>query len=140
MSGRYMLADAISAIKNWRTIDNGRYISIPHSKFTESVVKVLEENKVIAGFEVIDLGNNIKQIKIEIRFNTVRKNVISDFKIISKPSKRVYLQKDEIRNLVKKFRASLFISSTSKGVMTASEAIDKGLGGEMLCEINISLQ
>lgn len=140
MSGRYSVADAISAIKNWRTVDNGAFVTIPHSKYVLSIVNILLENKIIESAEVININDVKKSIRIGIRFNENKKNVISGFKIISKPSKKVYLGVDELVLLSRKYRASLFIVSTSRGVMTIDDAIENKHGGELICEINISFQ
>lgn len=59
--------------------------------------------------------------------------VIRSIKRVSKPSLRVYIEKDKIRRYLEKF--SMPIISTSSGVMSGCDAANKGIGGEFICEV-----
>nr|YP_009646480.1 ribosomal protein S8 [Chloropicon maureeniae]QBX98225.1 ribosomal protein S8 [Chloropicon maureeniae] len=52
---------------------------------------------------------------------------------LSRPSKRVYVKHNRIKNTLDGM--GLVLLSTSQGVMTGQEASAKSLGGELLCEI-----
>jgi len=53
--------------------------------------------------------------------------------LISKPSRRVYYN---FSNLIKKnTQTGTFIISTSQGLLSGTEALQKNLGGEVVCYI-----
>jgi len=58
---------------------------------------------------------------------------IRGIKIISKPSLKVNSDKNGLMKYVKRF--SCAIVSTSQGIMSSKEAIERNLGGEVLCEV-----
>jgi small subunit ribosomal protein S8 len=59
--------------------------------------------------------------------------MISNLKRISKSSRRVYVNKDELPKVLNGF--GIAVISTSKGLMTNREAKKQNLGGEVICEI-----
>ena len=54
-------------------------------------------------------------------------------KIISKPSRRMYIKGAEIRPV--RSGHGIAIISTSKGIMSSKDAWKQKLGGEILCEV-----
>jgi small subunit ribosomal protein S8 len=59
--------------------------------------------------------------------------VIRRLERISKPSRRVYVRKDEIAPVYS--GTGIAIISTSKGILTDKEARKESVGGEILCHI-----
>ena len=59
--------------------------------------------------------------------------VIKEIKRISKPGRRVYSRADSIPRVLNGL--GLAILSTSKGVMSDTEAVKNNLGGEIICRI-----
>jgi small subunit ribosomal protein S8 len=74
-----------------------------------------------------------RQIKMILRYDDNNKPVISGLKRVSKPGLRVYSQRNEIPRIYG--GQGIAILSTSKGVITGSEAWRQGIGGELLCYI-----
>ena len=72
-------------------------------------------------------------IKIVLKFKNSKDSVINNIKRISKPGRRVYISATKIPT-VKRGRSEVIIS-TSQGVMAGAEAFKKGLGGEIICEV-----
>ena len=58
---------------------------------------------------------------------------IKGMKFISKPSRRMYAKASEFRPIMGGFGSA--VVSTSKGVMTSTEAKKQNLGGEVIFEI-----
>ena len=58
---------------------------------------------------------------------------LSDVKIISRPSRRMYIKARDVKLVRSGY--GLAIVSTSKGIMSSKEAKKLGLGGEMICEV-----
>ena len=59
--------------------------------------------------------------------------VLNGVKIISRPSRRMYVKVKDIKSVHSGY--GLAIVSTSKGIMSSKEAKKLGLGGEMICEV-----
>ncbi|KUK87744.1 MAG: 30S ribosomal protein S8 [Synergistales bacterium 58_81] len=55
------------------------------------------------------------------------------YRRISKPGRRIYVQKDELPSVMKGLGTAII--STSKGMMPDAEARKLGLGGEVVCFI-----
>ena len=58
---------------------------------------------------------------------------IGGIKMISKPSRRVYVGKDDLKPIRNGYGISVI--STSKGLMTGDDAKKAGIGGEIICEV-----
>ncbi len=58
--------------------------------------------------------------------------VLMDVKIVSKPGLRIYMGAEDI---VKKKGPSVLILSTSKGILSAKDAIKQKVGGELIAEV-----
>ena len=61
-----------------------------------------------------------------------KKPILSDLKIVSKPGLRVYI---EVRDLEKRRKPSIYLISTSKGILSSREAIKQRVGGEIIAEV-----
>ena len=59
--------------------------------------------------------------------------VIKEIKRISKPGRRIYSRADSIPKVLNGLGVAIL--STSKGVMSDSEAVKNNLGGEIICRI-----
>jgi ribosomal protein S8 len=60
---------------------------------------------------------------------------ILKIKLLSKPSKKKYLTVYELKSMCSMYRSGIFILSTEKGFVTHFEALQKNLGGEIICKI-----
>ncbi len=71
-------------------------------------------------------------LRISLKYDANRSGIIN-LERISKPSRRVYVGKDEIPSVLKGLGISIL--STSKGILTDKEARRAKVGGEVLCSI-----
>ena len=108
---------------------------VPFSKMKWDIAKILKEGGFIENFE-----RRKKKLKktehtfIEIKLDTESgQAALSEVKIISKPSRRIYIKKSDIRPVLGGY--GLSIISTSKGIMTGEDAKKNNLGGEWLAEV-----
>ncbi|MFA5827880.1 MAG: 30S ribosomal protein S8 [Candidatus Shapirobacteria bacterium] len=106
-------------------------ITGPASKYCVAIADLLKKHGLISGYSVSDDAKKI--ITINLAYNN-NEPAISDVKIHSRPGRRVY--EKSISLPWGKGKQSLFIISTSSGVFSQKEAKSKGLGGEILAEIN----
>lgn len=127
----YLIADFIIRIKNSAT-SKRKEVLLPYSKINKEIGKLLVKEGFLENIK--EEGEKSKKVlKAEIRYEQ-RIPVITDVKIISKPSLRVYGNLKKINELKKRGKRTVVVS-TSQGLMTSEEANKKGIGGEVLFTI-----
>ena len=107
-------------------------ILIPFSKFRLKILEVLKKEGYIIDFYLDDKKDKIKSIIVVLKYFE-GEPVIKEIKRVSKPGRRVYSRAVSIPKV--KNGLGLAILSTSKGVMSDSEAIKNNLGGEIICRV-----
>ena len=103
-----------------------------HSKTIEAIVSILVEKGYLENFSVSEDGVK-KSIKVVLKYDENGNTVINELKKISKPGRRIYKGKDEIKRFKNGY--GTLIVSTSQGVLPNDEAFKLGTGGEVLCSI-----
>jgi small subunit ribosomal protein S8 len=106
-------------------------VAMPHSKLKESIVSVLKREGYVADYTV-DGATVAKTIKIKLKY-TGRKSVIEGLTRVSRPGLRRYAGATEVPRVLGGL--GITILSTSEGIMTATQARKKNVGGEMLCKV-----
>jgi len=126
-----IIADSITRIRNaaTRRLDT---TTLLHSNTIEAIVSILVDKGYLESFDIIEDGNK-KSIKVTLKYDDRGYTVINELKRISKPGRRVYKSKNEIRSFKNNY--GTLIVSTSKGVLANDEAYKLGTGGEVLCSI-----
>ena len=126
-----IISDSLSRIRNagMRRLESTKHL---HSKVVEALVAIFESKGYIESFNVIEEDKK-KFISVVLRYDEQGKCVINELKRISKPGRRVYKGKDEIKRFKNGY--GTIVVSTSKGVLPNDEAYKVGVGGEILCTI-----
>ena len=125
------IADLLTRIRN----ANNAYhdsLEISGSKIKTEVVRILEQEGFIKGFEVIKDPKQ-DRIKVNLKYGPRRERVITNLKRVSKPGLRVYTGRDNLPRVLRGL--GIAIVTTSQGVMTEKEARRRGIGGEVLCYV-----
>ena len=125
------IADMLTRIRN-ALIAEHKELNIPYSKIKTEIARVLSEEGYISDYEVLEEGIR-KNIKIKLKYQNNGIPVITNIKRVSKPSRRTYVNHEQIPRVIAGMGISIL--STSHGVMTGSAARQKGVGGELLCTI-----
>jgi len=127
------IADMLNRMHNAQAVGHP-IADIPFSKIKLSLSEILTKEGFIKSVEKKGRGAK-RRLEIELIYQDKKNTVprINQLKKVSKPGKREYVRVKDIR-LVLGGRG-ISIISTSKGLMTGKEARNKGLGGEILCEI-----
>lgn len=125
------IADLLTRIRNAN--QNGfAKLEVPSSTFKVEIVRVLKEEGYIKDYRVLkDTGRAV--IKISLKYADKEERVIKTIKKVSKPSRRVYVGKDEIPKVMSGLGVSII--STPKGVMSDRQARRAGVGGEVICTV-----
>ncbi len=129
-----MIADSITRIRN-ASMRKQEVTKLLYSKIVEAIVKILQDKGYIESYKVVEEGNK-KFINVVLKYEEdgkVKKPVINEIKRISKPGRRIYKGKEEIKRFKNGY--GTIIVSTSKGVLPNDEAYRLGVGGEVLCSV-----
>lgn len=123
--------DFIIRIKNSVGAQRREFV-MPFSKLNLEIGKVLVKEGFLEEVKEVkeESKSKIKMLKIKIAYDR-RIPKFSGMSIISKPSLKKYVGSKKIRDIEKRGKRILVIS-TSQGVMTGREAQKKNLGGEIL--------
>jgi small subunit ribosomal protein S8 len=107
-------------------------VEVPTSKVKARIAEILKEEGYIQDFEVIP-GNTQGILKMRFKYDHHAQNIIANVQRVSKPSRRVYVAKDEIPSVLNGMGTAIL--STSRGVMTDRAARQAGVGGEVICYV-----
>lgn len=130
MSMNDPIADMLTRIRNANKM-KFEEVSIPSSKIKESIAMILKNEGFINDFEVIK-DNSLMNLKVYLKYKGEdKKHVITGIKRISKPGLRVYSKKEDIPRVLGGL--GIAILSTSKGILSDSDAKKQNVGGEVLC-------
>ncbi|MBW4491888.1 MAG: 30S ribosomal protein S8 [Oscillatoria princeps RMCB-10] len=132
MAANDTIADMLTRIRN-SSLARHETTSVPATKMTRSIAKVLKDEGFIA--ECSEEGEGIKvQLVLALKYKGKnRKPIITALKRVSRPGLRVYSNRKELPRVLGGI--GIAIISTSSGIMTDREARRAGLGGEVLCYV-----
>ena len=124
------ISDLITRIRNGQMVRKSKVVC-PASKLKVSILKVLQEEGYIRGYEFSE-NEKGKELEISLKYFD-GKPVIKEISRVSKPGMRVYSSVKTMPSF--KNNMGITILSTSKGVMTNFSAQSANLGGEILCRV-----
>lgn len=125
-----MYFDLLAKIKNAQGARKDSF-QTSYSKMDFAVAKILVEAGYIREAQKKTVNKkNYLEVKLAYRN---RQGAVSDFKIVSKPSRRLYTGYRELYSVKQGY--GLGVLSTPKGIMNNKEARRQQLGGEYLFKI-----
>ncbi len=110
-------------------------VAMPHSTLKEAIARILVAEGYVEGYEVNPIEPQPELI-LHLKYEGERsraKRAITTIRPVSKPGRRVYVDKDGIPRPLGGM--GICILSTSQGILTGQEARQRGIGGEVLCEV-----
>ncbi|HKM89051.1 MAG TPA: 30S ribosomal protein S8 [Candidatus Acidoferrales bacterium] len=126
------IADMLTRVRNATRAKHPR-VDVPASKLKIEIARILKEEGFIATYKVAEENRVKKTLRIFLKYTPDRHSVVSGLKRISRPGRRVYSGKAEMKKVLGGMGVS--IMTTPKGVMTGKAARKNGVGGEVLCEV-----
>lgn len=134
------IADMLTRIRNASLVKKEEVV-LPMSKVKFNIAKILEKEGFVSSVSIVSGGEDLKknkaskfdQIKIVLKYGEDGQPKVTLLKRVSKPGRRIYVDKDSINRVLNGFGISII--STSKGIMTGREAQRQKIGGELICEI-----
>ena len=128
------IANMLTQIKNAQSRGKEEVV-LPFSKMTLGIAEILKNKGFVGSVE--KKIRKMKKSEISILGVGLKYEngigAIGDIKLISKPSRRVYVGKDDLKPVRDGYGISII--STPKGLMTGDEARRAGIGGEIICEV-----
>ena len=125
------IADMLTRVRNGQAAEKAT-VSMPSSKGKVAIAEVLKNEGYIADFSVEENGAK-PVLNIDLKYYQ-GKPVIEEIKRVSRPGLRIYKSTDELPKIQNGL--GIAIISTSKGVMTDSQARAAQQGGEVLCTVS----
>ena len=123
-----VIADMLTRIRNANSSKHPT-VDIPASSVKKAIAEILLEEGYIAGYEVLDNGNQ-GTIRVTLKYGANKTKVIQGLKRVSKPGLRIYTSCEDMPRVMKGL--GIAIISTSKGIMTDKKAKALHVGGEVL--------
>jgi small subunit ribosomal protein S8 len=125
------IADMLTRIRNANTALHDA-VEMPGSTMKADVARVLKDQGYITDYELRD-GRVGTDLIVKLKYSRDRRRVISGIQRISKPGRRVYVDRTSIPRVLGGMGISVI--STSQGVITGHEARRRGIGGEVICSV-----
>jgi small subunit ribosomal protein S8 len=125
------IADLLTQIRNALMAKHDR-LDVPTSKVKSAVCVLLKQEGYIEDYEIIE-AKPVNTLRIYLRYSDDGEPAIRRLARVSKPGRRVYRGADDIKPVLNGIGVALV--STSSGLLTDSEARERRIGGEVLCEI-----
>lgn len=126
------IANMLVSIRNAQAVQK-KSVVVPYSILKYKIANILLKEDFLTSVQKQQQNNNHPTLSIVLKYKEDDKGAITQARRVSKPGRRVYIKKEEIRPIRNGFGISLI--STSKGLMTNKRARKEGLGGEILCEV-----
>ncbi|SRR5690606_4862950 len=128
------IADYLTRIRNAQQAGH-RVVEIPSSRMKRRITEILYDQGFILKYKFEEAEGSLPGvIKIALKYDEETKlPVIRELGRISKPGLRKYAGATKMPRVIDGL--GIAIVSTSKGVMTAREARENRIGGELLCYV-----
>jgi len=126
-----LVSDALTRVRN-AGMRRLPVTTLIHSKSVEAVANILVEKGYLESANVIEDGVK-KTIKVVIKYDENGRSVINELKRVSKPGRRIYKGKEDIKRFKNGY--GTIIVSTSHGVLPNDKAFELGIGGEVMCTV-----
>ncbi|MEE8127843.1 MAG: 30S ribosomal protein S8 [Nitrospinaceae bacterium] len=121
------IADFFTRIRNAIQAEHPK-VDMPNSKMKTRIAEILRDEGFIKNFKMAE-DNKQGMLRVYLKYKDGEAS-IHGIKRISKPGRRVYVNKDKVPKVLNGLGVA--IVSTSSGVVTDGICREKGVGGEVL--------
>lgn len=124
------ISDMLTIIRNG-TRANKEFVDVKSSSLKVEIVKILKDHRYVSNFKIIrDNKQNVIRTFLSYKNG---KSAISHLQRMSKPSLKIYKKNKDIKMVLNGYGIGIY--STSKGILTDSQARKLKTGGEFLCQV-----
>jgi len=125
------IADFLTRLRNG-IMARHKTVSCPSSRLKTRIAHILKDEGYVS-----DVGEETQEgrkvLTVTLRYDDHQAPVIEGIQRISRPGLRMYVNADKLPKV--RGGLGMAIISTSKGVMTDSQARKDRVGGEVLCQV-----
>jgi small subunit ribosomal protein S8 len=125
------VADMLTKIRNASSAKFDK-VDIPTSKLKLEIVKILKNEGYIKNFKKVT-QDDFSYIRIFLKYDDRMNPIIHGVEKISTPGRRVYSGYKKMPRVYNGY--GTIIVSTSAGVTTGKKALEKKVGGELICSV-----
>ena len=125
------IADMITRIRNGQMRSHVK-VEMPASSFKGKILEVLKREGFILNYTLDQADEKKTRFLIDLKYSS-GSPMINNIERISKPGRRFYSSAQSIPKIQNGL--GIAIVSTSKGVMTDTEARKAKVGGEIICKV-----
>lgn len=126
------ISDLLTRIRNAHLAKHDR-LDVPVSRLKLEVCRLLKEEGFIRNYREIEIEGPVNSVRIFLRYSNQGEPAINHVERVSKPGRRVYRRAGEIQPV--RNGLGVGIVSTSQGLLTDTQARERKVGGEILCEL-----
>jgi small subunit ribosomal protein S8 len=129
------ISDMLTRIKNAQAVRH-ESVSVPFSNVKLRIAQLLQTAGYVGDVERRTRKtkrSEIAYLDIMLKYGVDGSGAISGMRIISRPSRHLYVKATAIKPVRSGYGTAII--STSQGILTSQEARKSGLGGEILFEI-----
>jgi small subunit ribosomal protein S8 len=125
------IADMLTKIRN-ASLARLEKVDISTSKIKLEIVKILKTEGYIKNFKKIS-QDGLNFIRVFLKYDEANSSIIHGIDRVSTPGRRVYSGYKEMPRVYNGY--GTLIVSTSTGVTTGRKALEKKVGGELICKV-----
>jgi small subunit ribosomal protein S8 len=125
------IADMLTRVRNASRAEHEK-VDVPFSKLKARVAEILKAEGFIRNVRVLE-EKKPGTLRVYLKYGANNEKMISGLVRVSKPGRRVYVDKTRIPSVLGGMGVAIL--STSRGVMTDREVRKLGLGGEVLAYV-----
>lgn len=107
-------------------------VEMPYSKFKAAIAEILKREGFITDYAAKEARVG-QTLEITLKYGKYGQPAIKGIKRVSKPGLRRYAKSDELPMPLGGL--GIAIISTSSGLMTQKECLDRGIGGEIVAVV-----
>lgn len=126
------IADLLTRMRNAIAMSH-ETVHVPASNLKLRVIHLLKEEGFIRNFKFINTTDGQGAICVYLKYSDDKTSAITALQRVSRPGRRTYVKSKAIPRV--RNGLGIAVISTSEGVMTDSQAENRGLGGEHVCSI-----
>lgn len=113
-------------------------VVLPYSRMKHQIATILEKEGFVTLVQKMEKSKEegasaFDQLKIVLKYDQSKAPAFEEIKRVSKPGLRIYRGKESLPIVLN--HLGIAIISTSQGLMTNKEAKQRGVGGEVICEV-----